>query len=189
MSDTEAAQTEGSDRDPITSFSQRRRKGVKVTTAAAVALGLALGGGAVAGAATQSAPSPASASTAPSGRPPFGGSPPVAVGTVKSVGTGSFTITTHDGTRVTVNVGSSTTYHDRGMTRATLADVTVGGQVAVFGTETSDTVTATSVGIGAPPSGGPGAPGGPRGAVRPSGSPPSGSPPSGESSWSPTASS
>jgi hypothetical protein len=42
-----------------------------------------------------------------------------------------------------------------------LSDVTVGEQVAVFGTETADTVTATSVAIGAPPHTG-----------RPSGSPP-----------------
>ncbi len=42
------------------------------------------------------------------------------------------------------------------MTTPTLANVTVGEHVAVFGTDTSNVVTATSVAIGDPPSGGPG---------------------------------
>jgi preprotein translocase subunit YajC len=79
-----------------------------------------------------------------------GGTPPAAFGTVKSVGSDTFTLTTHDGTTVTVDVSSSTTYREAGKSSASLSDVTVGSQVVVFGTDTSDTVTATSVGIGAP---------------------------------------
>ncbi len=40
--------------DPFPAISQRRRRGVQVTSAAAMALGLIVGGGAVAGAATAS---------------------------------------------------------------------------------------------------------------------------------------
>jgi len=101
--------------------------------------------------------------------PPNGGSPPAAVGTVATVGTDTFTLKTKDGTVVTVNVTSSTTYRDRGVTSPTLANVTVGETVAAFGTDTSNTVSATSVDIGAP--GGPGGPGGPAG---PGGPPPAG---------------
>jgi hypothetical protein len=56
---------------------------------------------------------------------------------------------------VTVDVTSSTTYNDQGVTSPTLANVTVGETVAAFGTEASGTVTATSVDIGTP-GGGPG---------------------------------
>jgi hypothetical protein len=164
--------------DPFPAFSQKRRRGVKVTTAAAIALGLALGGGAIAGATTSSSSTPPGSST--HAGPPFGGSPPAAVGTVKSVGTGTFTLTNKAGTTVTVNVSSSTTYRDQSATSPTIANVTVGEQVAVFGTDTSNTVAATSVAIGVP-SGGPG-PAGPggrggsgKGAPDANGTPPSGS--------------
>jgi hypothetical protein len=90
----------------------------------------------------------------------FGGSPPAAFGTVATVGTDDFTLTTKSGTTVTVDVTSSTTYNDQGVTSPTLANVTVGETVAAFGTEASGTVTATSVDIGTP-GGGPGRDGGP----------------------------
>jgi hypothetical protein len=80
------------------------------------------------------------------------------VGTVKSVGDGTFAITTQDGTVVTVNVSGSTTYMDQGVTSPSIANVTVGEHVAVFGTDTSNTVTATGVAIGNPPTGGKGGP-------------------------------
>jgi hypothetical protein len=169
MHDDEAL-TDGSGSDPLSTISRGRRRGVKVTAAAIMALGLAVGGGAVAGATTSSSTAPSGTSTHPGGRP-FGGSPPVDVGTVKSVGTDSFTLTTSGGTVVTVDVGTSTTYRDRGVTSPTIADLKVGDHVAVFGTDTSDTVTATSVAIG--DLGGPGGPGGPGG----SGTGPGGSPP------------
>jgi preprotein translocase subunit YajC len=95
----------------------------------------------------------------PGGAGSNGGSPPAAVGTVTSVGDGTFTISAPDGTAVTVNVDSSTTYRDGSVTSATIANVTVGEHVAVFGTDTSNVVTATSVAIGDPPAGG-GGPGG-----------------------------
>ena len=42
--------------DPVAAFSQNRRRGVMVTSAAAVALGLALAGGGVAGATSTATP-------------------------------------------------------------------------------------------------------------------------------------
>jgi len=142
----------------------KRRRGVWVTTAAACALGLAVVGGAVAGAATGSS---ASTTTTPShaGYPgdhaAFGGTPPAAFGTVASVGSNTFTLTTHDATTVTVHVSSSTTYVDPSVTSPTFSTIKVGDHVAVFGTDTSDTVTATKVAIGGPDGhGGPGGHGG-----------------------------
>jgi hypothetical protein len=156
-----------------------RRRGVRVTSAAVIALGLSLAGGAVAGATTSaSTGTPSSSSTAsgvPTGRPPMGGSPPAAFGTVKSVGDGSFTLTEQDGTVVTVNVGSTTSYLDPGVTSPSLANVTVGEHVAVFGTDTSDVIAATRVALGTPPAGGKGGPGGPGGRGGPPGM--GGSPP------------
>jgi hypothetical protein len=150
--------------DPFPAVGQRRRRGVRVTSAAAIALGLAIGGGAAAGATTSSTGSTPAASAGPTSgsqanRPPMGGSPPAAVGTVTSVGDGTFTITASDGTAVTVNVDSTTTYRDTSVASATIANVTVGEHVAVFGSDTSNVVTATSVGIGDPSAGG-GGPGG-----------------------------
>ena len=155
----------------------RRRRGVRVTTAAAVALGLAIAGG-VAGAASSSGSSgtPSSSSgtalTAQSGGMAACGSPPAAVGTVKSVGDDTFALTTASGSMVTVDVGSSTKYVDPSVSSPSFSNVTVGEHVAVMGTESSNTVTATTVLIGAPPAGvkgsggfGPGGPGGPPAAV------------------------
>ncbi len=140
----------------------RRRKAARITGAAAMAVGLAVGATAVAGAATGGTPA---STTQPATAPSWGGpggpgrTPPAAVGTVASVGTSSFTVTAAGGSTVTVDVTSSTTYRDRGVTSPTLADVKVGDRVAVFGTKTGTTVAATSVGIGMP--GMPGGPGGP----------------------------
>ena len=88
----------------------------------------------------------------PGGHDGFGGTPPAAFGTVKSVGSNTFTLTTHDGTTVTVDVSSSTTYVESGA-RHRSPTVKVGDHVAVFGTDTSDTVTATKVAIGGPENG------------------------------------
>ena len=147
----EEALTLGSDRSSFAGVGRKRRRGVRVATAAAIALGLAVSGGAVAGATTSS--SGATGATTPAGQPPGSGSPPAAMGTVKSVGDGTFALTTQDGTAVTVDVSGTTTYLDPGVTSPTIANVTVGEHVVVFGTESSDTVTATSVAIGNPPSG------------------------------------
>jgi hypothetical protein len=98
---------------------------------------------------------------------------------VKEVGDGSFTITDQTGVTMTVEVGSSTTYFEPGVSSPTIANVRAGEFVAVFGAESSDSVRATRVGIGRPPGGvdrgpgggwgGPGgSPGtGPEGQVRP----------------------
>ncbi len=141
--------------NPIPPF--RHRRSVRITSAAALALGLAVGGGAIANAATSTSTStqpPASEmgphSDGPGGMGRFGGTPPAAMGTVASVGTDSFTLTARDGTTVTVDVGSSTTYLDHDVTSPSLADVKVGDHVAVFGTDSAGTVTATKVAIGGP---------------------------------------
>ena len=183
--DTSQHQESGPERaaDEPVSAPHRRRRGVWVTTAAAVALGLAVTGGAVAGAATGSSTTSTTPDHhgLPGGHGGFGGAPPAAFGTVKSVGTDTFTLTAHDGTTVTVDVSSSTKYMEFGKASATLSDVTVGTQVVVFGTDTSNTVTATSVGIGGQGNGPSGSfhPGGP--GWRPSSGAPSGS--SGGTAW------
>jgi len=145
------------DLDSSPGVGHRRRRGFRVTAAAAVALGLAVGGGAMANAATSGS---SSSTTAPSthfgGHDGFGGTPPAAMGKVAKVGSNTFTLTNRDGTTVTVDVGSTTTYLDRGVTSPSFTDVTVGAQVAVFGTDTADTVTATKVAIGGPGAHGPG---------------------------------
>jgi hypothetical protein len=68
---------------------------------------------------------------------------------VKSIGANTFTLTTHSGTVVTVNVATATTtYQDRGVSAPTFANVTVGSHVVVVGTDTANTVAATKVLIG-----------------------------------------
>jgi preprotein translocase subunit YajC len=160
--------TTGSDRtsgvDPFATLDKRRR-GVRVTYAAAVALGLAIGGGAIAGAAsgsTSTAP-PSNSAGGPAGHFGFGGAPPAAFGTVASVGADTFVVTTIDGTKVTVDVSGTTTYVDPGVTTPSFTDVKVGDHVAVFGTDSSNTVTANKVALGGPDGGGPGGFGGHRG--------------------------
>jgi hypothetical protein len=161
MNNSHAGDPEAVESDPFPAISQRRRRGVQVTSAAAIALGLILSGGAVAGAATP--PSPPTGSprpAAPSGQQRFDGAGPIALGTVKTVGDASFTICAQDGTTVTVRVDRSTTYVDPDVTSQTIASVTVGDQVAVFGTEASGSVTATRVAVGIPMAGGRGEAGG-----------------------------
>ena len=81
--------------------------------------------------------------------------PATVAGTVASKASNSFTLTTRDGSTVTVNVTSSTTYQAQNVTSPGLKDVTVGATVAAQGTRTSDgSVTATVVRIGV--AGGPG---------------------------------
>ena len=80
---------------------------------------------------------------------------PTAVGTVQSIdaANNAFTIQTSSATD-TVNVSSSTTYRDFDVSSPSLSNVTVGENVAVFGTASGTTISATSVGIGVPPHGG-----------------------------------
>jgi Domain of unknown function (DUF5666) len=79
--------------------------------------------------------------------------PAAAAGTVASKASDSFTLTTRDGTTVTVKVTSSTTYQALGVTSPTLANVTVGATVAAQGTRNSDgslTATVVRIGVGGP---------------------------------------
>ena len=68
------------------------------------------------------------------------GAPPAASGIVTSLGSNTFTLKTTSGTRVTVDVSSTTTYRDRGVTSPSFANVSVNEHVAVFGTTSSGTV-------------------------------------------------
>jgi len=74
-------------------------------------------------------------------RPGFAGG---VFGTVKTVGTGTFTVTTRAGSTVTVDEQSSTVYSE-GTTSATSSAVVVGARVAVEGSESGATVKATRV--------------------------------------------
>jgi hypothetical protein len=132
----------------------------RVLGASALLVGFAAGGFGIASATTNSgSPSTAGATRTGSGWGHQTGqlrghhTPPAAAGTVESVGTNSsginfFTVKGHDGTIVTVDVTSSTTYKDQGVTSPSFANVTTGEMVSVEGTTTSGVVTATSVFIG-----------------------------------------
>ena len=126
-----------------------KSKVARIAGASSVVLALGIATGGIAGAATtKSAGSPAGG-LKPRHAVGFGRIRPAAVGTVKSIGAKTFTLTTHSGTVVTVNVATATTtYQDRGVTAPTFANVTVGSHVAVMGTDTANTVAATKVLIG-----------------------------------------
>ncbi len=139
---------------------ERRRRGVvRVTSAAAVALGLVVAGGSVAYASTSGNPTPGHP-TPGHPAPGSGGTRlrPAAVGSVKSVGTSSFVLTTPSGTDMTVDVTAQTTYRDPKVTSPSFSDVTPGARVAVLGTTRTSQVTATTVMVGLPPRPGPGGP-------------------------------
>jgi hypothetical protein len=88
--------------------------------------------------------------TSDSSAPDAGGparSPPAeggASGTVDSVSTPSFTMTTAAGQKVTVNETSSTIYQN-GTSVTSPSAITTGGNVLVLGTVSSTTITATQV--------------------------------------------
>jgi len=73
---------------------------------------------------------------------------PAAFGTVQSVGANTFTLSTFNGSRLTVDVTGSTTYRDGVKSTASFADVVVGQHVAVMGSRAGSTLTATKVFIG-----------------------------------------
>jgi hypothetical protein len=75
---------------------------------------------------------------------------PAAFGTVVSVGSKSFTLKTFSGTKVTVDVSSSTTYRDFQVASASFATLKANERVAVIGTSSSGVVNAKSVLIGGP---------------------------------------
>jgi len=152
MNNQDEPSLEGQEQRSSRKKKSRDRKGLRVATAAGMALGLTVVGAGVAGAATNGTSSthaPHSGTHGSNGR----GDPRVS-GKVATVGTNSFTVTTSSGTTITVDVTDATTYRDQGVTSPSFANVKVGETVVAFGTETSGTVAATSVGIGTP--GGPG---------------------------------
>ena len=100
-----------------------------------------------------SSTSPAASSTSPAASSSSGGrgsnarSGPAAggsSGTVSSVSTPGFTITTSAGQKVTVNEASSTAYQ-KGTAPASASAITAGEPVLVLGTVNSTTITATQV--------------------------------------------
>ena len=72
--------------------------------------------------------------------PAAGGS----AGTVSSLSTSGFTLTTSAGQKVTVKEASSTTY-EKGTSPASASAITTGERVLVLGTTSSTTITATQV--------------------------------------------
>jgi membrane-bound inhibitor of C-type lysozyme len=112
------------------------------TTASSTGSGLASGSG-----------TGGNGSNARSG-PAAGGS----AGTVSSLSTSGFTLSTPTGQKVTVKEASSTTY-EQGTSPASASAVTAGAPVLVLGTTDSTTITATQV-IVQPPSSGASSPGG-----------------------------
>jgi hypothetical protein len=92
--------------------------------------------------------------------------PATSAGTVKEKGSSSLTLTTRDGSAVTIKVSSSTTYQVGGVTTPTLADVKVGDIVTAAGSRNADgSLSATIVrsqaaGQFGGPGGGFGGPGG-----------------------------
>jgi hypothetical protein len=135
--------------------------------AAAVAA-IAIGGGSygIVTATSSSASATPTASTSPVAGSGSGGgsnarSGPAAggtVGTVSSVSSSGFTLTTATGQKVTIKEASSTIY-EKGTSAATVSAVTTGQPVLVLGTTDSTTITATQV-IVAPPSTSASGPGG-----------------------------
>jgi hypothetical protein len=76
---------------------------------------------------------------------------PVLAGTVETAPiSNAFTVKSRNGTTTTVEVSSATTYVERGVSAPSLSNVTVGELVAVFGTISSTTVSATEVAIAQP---------------------------------------
>jgi hypothetical protein len=137
-------------------FSSARSKVIAAGVAAVV-----IGGGSygLVAATSSSASTTAGASSSPaaSSSPSGGGSNarsgPAAggsSGTITSVSSSGFTLTTATGEKVTIKEASSTTYEE-GTSAATASAVTAGEPVLVLGTTDSTTITATQV-IVQPPS-------------------------------------
>ena len=137
-------------------FSSKRGRGIAAGVAA-----IAIAGGSygiVAATSSSASVTPAASSSSPAGGFGSGGgsnarSGPAAggtVGTVSSMSSSGFTLTTATGQKVTIKEASSTTY-EKGTSAATVSAVTTGEPVLVLGTTDSTTITATQV-IVQPPS-------------------------------------
>ena len=137
-------------------FSRKLTRSIVVGAAAIAVAGGSYGivsatssGGSTAAASTT--PAASSSSPADSSGPGGGGSNarsgPAAggsSGTVGSVSTSGFTMTTSAGQKVTVNEASATTYQ-KGTSPASASAITTGEPVLVLGTTSSTTITATQV--------------------------------------------
>jgi hypothetical protein len=143
-------------------FSSKRTR-IIAAGAAAIVIG---GGSYGVVAATSSSASATSASSSPAGHFGSGGgsnarSGPAAggsAGTVSSVSSTGFTLSTSGGQKVTVKEASTTTY-EKGTSPASASAVTTGETVLVLGTTDSTTITASEV-IAQPVSTGGSSPGG-----------------------------
>ena len=131
----------------------------KVFAAGAAAVVIAGGSyGIVTATSGSASAAPAAASSSPAGGFGSGGgsnarSGPAAggsAGTITSVSSSGFTLTTATGQKVTIKEASSTTY-EKGTSTATSGAVTTGEPVLVLGTTDNTTITATQV-IVQPPS-------------------------------------
>jgi hypothetical protein len=131
------------------------RKLTRSIIVGAAAIAVAGGSYGIVSATSSSSPAAASTSTSTSiaGSPASGGggsnarSGPAAggsSGTVSSLSTSGFTLTTSAGQKVTVKEASSTTY-DKGTSPASASAITTGESVLVLGTTSSTTITATQV--------------------------------------------
>ena len=136
-------------------FSSKRSR---VIAAGVAAIALAGGSYGIVTATSGPASATPAASSSPAGGFGSGGgsnarSGPAAggtVGTVSSLSSAGFTLTTATGQKVTIKEASSTTY-EQGTSAATVSAVTAGEPVLVLGTTDSTTITATQV-IVQPPS-------------------------------------
>ena len=131
------------------------RKLTRSIVAGAAALAVAGGTYGIVSATSSSSPaaassSPAAAGSGPAGSPGSGSnarSGPAAggaAGTVSSVSTSKFTLSTSTGQKVTVDEASSTTYQ-KGTSSTSASAVTTGEPVLVLGTVNSTTITAAQV--------------------------------------------
>jgi hypothetical protein len=129
------------------------RKLTRSIIVGAAAIAVAGGSYGIVSATSSSSPAAASTSTSTAGGPGAGGggsnarSGPAAggsSGTVSSLSTSGFTLTTSAGQKVTVKEASSTTY-EKGTSPASASAITTGESVLVLGTTSSTTITATQV--------------------------------------------
>ena len=130
-------------------FSSKRSR---VIAAAAAAIAIAGGSYGIVTATSSSASAAPAASSSPAGGFGSGGgsnarSGPAAggtVGTISSVSSSGFTLTTATGQKVTIKEASSTTY-EKGTSASTVSAVTTGEPVLVLGTTDSTTIIAAQV--------------------------------------------
>ena len=135
-------------------FSSKRSR---VIAAAAAAIAIAGGSyGIVTATSSSASPAPAASSSPAGGFGSGGGSNarsgPAAggtVGTISSVSSSGFTLTTATGQKVTIKEASSTTY-EKGTSASAVSAVTTGEPVLVLGTTDSTTIIAAQV-IAQPP--------------------------------------